>query len=205
MLEMLEAANHRWLEFFIARPDATDRALFFAMLIAQWTIIAVPGILVFLWILGSRQDRVAAVRAFATVLLALLLALFISSIYMHPRPFMDTGARNFLQHAPDSSFPSDHCTLLFAVGASLLIFRPVSAPYLWILPSILALAIGWARVYLGAHYPLDIIGAAIVAGAATLILANQFAGRTIARITSLGEYIYQWLLWLMPEKRNPER
>jgi undecaprenyl-diphosphatase len=69
-------------------------------------------------------------------------------------------------HAPDSSFPSDHVTVLASVGLTLLFggtFRLAAAVLM------LGLAIAWARVFVGVHFPLDMVGAVAVAGVAYVV------------------------------------
>jgi len=56
----------------------------------------------------------------------------------------------------DHSFPSGHAATSFAAATVLMFARPRLAP-LWLL---IAAAIGFSRVYVGVHYPLDIVGGA---------------------------------------------
>jgi undecaprenyl-diphosphatase len=58
----------------------------------------------------------------------------------------------------DASFPSGHAATSFAAAIVLTFYAPRWAP-LWIL---LAVAIGFSRVYVGVHYPLDILGGAVL-------------------------------------------
>lgn len=59
-----------------------------------------------------------------------LTAAFLSSLIVTPRPFMDSPAINCLDHIRDSSFPSDHATLLFAIAFAFWVHRPASLPSL---------------------------------------------------------------------------
>ena len=69
-------------------------------------------------------------------------------VYPEPKP---------LVHVPHSgSFPSGHATAAFAC-ATVLAWR---LPRLAVPAYVLAAAIAWSRVYVGVHWPLDVLGGA---------------------------------------------
>jgi undecaprenyl-diphosphatase len=73
-----------------------------------------------------------------------------STVYASPKP---------LVHAPHSgSFPSGHATVSFACATVLAFHAPRAAPAFFVL----AAAIAWSRVYVGVHYPLDVLGGAVL-------------------------------------------
>jgi undecaprenyl-diphosphatase len=187
---MFEGPDQLIFHFITAPPNLAGGALFVPLILAEWAIYIGPALLALLWVLGDEGDKRAAVGACLSAFLALAAAAAISRLFFHPRPFMDGLARNYLHQAPDSSFPSDHAALLFAVGISLLISPPESRPFLWILPMALACAVGWARVYLGAHYPLDIVGAALLGLVSAGLLATPPCSRARDALTSLGVCLY---------------
>jgi len=91
-----------------------------------------------------------------------------------PRPFIRYPSPHTLVHAPtDPSFPSGHTTVAFACAAVLASLKPRLAAPLFLL----AAAIGFSRVYVGVHYPLDIVGGAALglAIAAVLIALRRLA------------------------------
>ena len=65
-------------------------------------------------------------------------------------------------HAPDPSFPSDHAILVFAVTVVIATVSRRLALWLFLF-SIVVLA---ARVYVGVHYPADVLGGAALGAAA---------------------------------------
>jgi decaprenylphosphoryl-5-phosphoribose phosphatase len=71
-----------------------------------------------------------------------------SAVYAEPDP---------LVRAPhDHSFPSGHAATSFACATTLTFLAPRLAPAFFLL----AAAIAWSRVYVGVHYPLDVLGGA---------------------------------------------
>jgi undecaprenyl-diphosphatase len=75
------------------------------------------------------------------------------------RPWRRYAEPHPLGHVPkDPSFPSGHTTIAFAAATVLSYYRPRWAPAFFLL----AVAIGFSRIYDGVHYPLDVLGGAIL-------------------------------------------
>ena len=187
---MLENFNHSVFSAFAARSDLSGFALLGPYMLAEWAILAGPALLVLLWIFGDTADRRSAVGASLAGLVALAAASLISSLFFHPRPFMDGQARNYLHHVIDSSFPSDHATFLFALAFAMGFSPPRSAPRLWFAIAGLAIIVAWARVYLGAHYPLDMAGAALIGFVSAAPLVTPLGLKFRDAMTQFGEWLY---------------
>jgi len=187
---MIETFNRAVMAQAAAPPDLSGGALLVLLMLAEWAFLAGPATLVLLWVLGGREDRRAAVGAGMTALLALATAAIISALYFHPRPFMVGLAHNYLRHVPDSSFPSDHATLLFALGFALSIKPPTLMRRSGHVLLALACAVGWARVYLGAHFPFDIVGGALLGLFFAAILATWPVCVLRDGLVRIGEKLY---------------
>lgn len=129
--------------------------------LAEWSIWLIPLILTCGWLRGDELQRKLMLMAAASGLAGLMINQLIGLIWQHPRPFMIGLGHIFLVHAPDSSFPSDHLTLIWAVAFSLLLHERSRTA--GIILTLLGLPVAWARIYLGVHFPLDMAGAALVA------------------------------------------
>ncbi|OYU86457.1 MULTISPECIES: phosphatase PAP2 family protein [Bradyrhizobium] len=169
---MFEALTDRLFDAIAAASTLAGGSLTFAMLWAQSAVYLGPCPARPPLDFGAHAERRAAVDAGFSSLLALTTAVIVSSVWMHPRPFTVLPIRNYLNHTPDSSFPSDHGTLLFALGFALLISTSRPGRQFGSLAVVLGVSVGWARIFLGAHYPLDIVGAAVVAAIAVLVVAS---------------------------------
>jgi undecaprenyl-diphosphatase len=107
----------------------------------------------------------AATAALFSAGLALSVGKVLSILVTRPRPFVDhPEVHDFLHHAADSAFPSDHATAAFAIaGALSLRYRRWSVPLLGA-----AALLAFSRVLLGVHYPSDVIAGAALGLAAAI-------------------------------------
>ncbi|PEQ33988.1 undecaprenyl-diphosphatase [Bacillus cereus] len=116
-----------------------------------------------LWFNNGKKEN--AIRKQYTVLyttlsvsIALLVNVLIHAVYYHPRPFITHHVNQLVPHAADSSFVSDHSVLVFSI-AFVFILRGEKLKYIALIWAIL---VSVSRMYVGVHYPLDILGAAFL-------------------------------------------
>jgi undecaprenyl-diphosphatase len=142
-------------------------------------------VLLFLWI-GSRYRwiaRAAAVSAALSAGIALLIAHFVAQAVDRPRPFIAHPGtiHDFLSHAADASFPSDHATGAFAIAMAVFLWRRRWGAVLFVL----AIALSIGRVFLGVHYLSDVLAGAALGALVALVLSLPPLRRVIERITTL--------------------
>lgn len=127
---------------------------------AQYLIYALFALVFASWFVrgGSDQSRrLAAYTALGTAALSLLAIVVIQRFYDHPRPFVNrSGVVLLISHGADTSFPSDHATAAFAFAAGIAMYRLRYGLALMALAALIA----FARVYVGVHYPFDVLGGA---------------------------------------------
>jgi undecaprenyl-diphosphatase len=157
-------------------------------LAAEWLIMLVPLALVLLWMSGRDRLRMRALQAGLASVAALGANFILGHLWFHPRPFMAGLAENVLHHAPDSSFPSDHGTIMFTVA--LVLLADSSTRRAGAVVGVAALATAWARVYLGVHWPLDMVGAALMAALMARLVSTVRAGEGCAALLAL--LLPQW-------------
>lgn len=130
-----------------------------------------------------QERRSAVIWAAVACLIGYGINLLIEQFVFEPRPFITYHVHQLISHPADSSFPSDHTAWSFAVVGVLLfsllpflldarrrqsalgttahLARIRIALFLIALSIVIACIIGFARVYVGVHYPDDILGGAV--------------------------------------------
>jgi len=165
-MEAVETLNRTVFLALNATPATPHWLIVAGVTIANYAILLVPVLLVSLWLAGGDERRALAVHACLVGLLALGINQLIGMAWYHPRPFVAGTGHTFLAHAPDSSFPSDHATLLSAISLTFL-YGGKRLPGL--LAALVGVAVAWARVFVGVHWPLDMVGAVVVAALACML------------------------------------
>ena len=138
---------------------------FMMSIAAQYMPYIFIGLLFYLWFSDRKNEALYA--GYATTL-GVLTNQLIGLFYFHPRPFMDHLGTTLLSHKPDSSFPSDHTTFTLSIALMLITFKTTRA--IGIITTFLALWCGTARIYLGVHYPFDILGSIVVSILAVIVI-----------------------------------
>ena len=121
---------------------------------AQYLIYFVIASIFILAIKGGVKEK----KALLVIILSLIFAEIIIKIfhlfYVEPRPFVTYNLEPLIKHLPDASFPSEHTTAMATVAFSYYFYRSK-----WtLLFLILMVSVGFARIFVGVHYPLDIVG-----------------------------------------------
>ena len=131
--------------------------LFGLLLVAGW------------WVARGRRDArvmAAALWAVAGTAVAVLVAQPVNHAVAEARPWQSLPhILALIGHSRDFSFPSDHATMAGAVTAGLLIVNR----RLGITAAVAGLLMCFARVYVGAHYPQDVVAGFALGAAVALI------------------------------------
>lgn len=139
-----------------------------------------PGLGVTLW---AKQRRVG--RAILVSLAAgWVLTMFFQFLVMRPRP---EAVRLVLPMPGFPSYPSGHAVAVFGAATVLILaYRPHR--WRWAAP-VAAGSISLSRVYLGHHYPSDILGGAVLGAAVGAASYGALAAQRPGRAA------WRWMLW----------
>jgi undecaprenyl-diphosphatase len=190
-----------FLNHFAGTWPALDRLMIF---FAQDGPLVYAALFVAAWFVLPRQE---AVQRHALVMAALagVLALGVNYVFglfwFRARPFVVLPAHTFTQlipHAPDSSFPSDHAAASFAFTAASWGRTPRWISWVF---TVLAFAVMVARVFVGVHWPTDVLAA---------MLIGIFSGRTIIAwvsplfqpLTNVGLRIFRYGHYALKSETN---
>lgn len=149
---------------FVGRSSFLDAVgVFFA---EYFTYLLLLG-LVF-WIF-SRPTKKAGFSSFSIIFLSVLFSRGIITetirfFYKAVRPFNALGFEPLIGET-NPSFPSGHTALLMAIAFALFLINKKAG--IWF--GICGLIVGFARIYAGVHWPIDILGGIAVALVGTYI------------------------------------
>ena len=139
--------------------------------------------------LGGNTGRWAALAGLAALVLGFVSSEVLKSLVMQPRPFVSLPDVRLLISPPSSySFPSVNATYAFAAssGASLTARRLLGRLPIWVWGFLaLAVAVSYSRVYVGVHYPSDVLSGAIIGISIGWLVAS--IGFRFGKVRAFGE------------------
>ncbi|MDX1800623.1 MAG: phosphatase PAP2 family protein [Marinobacter sp.] len=186
----MESFNQTYFLMLNASAHPDHSLVLIAKLLAEGLVWLIPLTLIGNWLSGQPARRRIAVIGAVAGLAALSLNQLIGLFWQHPRPFMIGLGHTLMPHAPDSSFPSDHLTLIWSV--SLLFLAQAKTRVAGLLLTLMGIPVAWARIYLGVHFPLDMLGA-LLCGGLTAWAFHNVESPLATRLYRWAEQLYQLL------------
>lgn len=159
----------------------------------DWLGIFLAEYLAYLLILTAiflflrEKSRLRRIYFFALAALSVILARGIIAepirfFNYRPRPFLVLGFEPLISHSATGSFPSGHAAAFFALALVVYFF---DKQWGWRFLAA-ALLMGIARIFVGVHWPTDILAGALI-GAGSGVLIKKILPATIALRNKNGD------------------
>lgn len=163
-------ALDRWL-FFLINGSSTYHLDFVMPFVTQKFnfLGAIIAGAVFIMVFGKRRDRWGLVLLVIVVLSSDLASNLLKGVFARTRPCNAMEGVRMLSGCGSSySFPSGHATNIFAAMAFLTTRYRRYFPVFFAV----ALVVGYSRVYVGVHYPADVLAGALLGSALAVLYAG---------------------------------
>ncbi len=126
-----------------------------------------------LW--NNKKDRFWTSLALMASVLAVsaVITYFLKQYFERPRPlsvFGDENVNTFFEQVHRNSFPSGHTQAAFAACAFM--FMTVRKYWYWYV--ILAFGMGFERIYVGSHFPSDVLAGALIGTLSAYVMVKLF-------------------------------
>mgnify|MGYP001432945971 CR=1 FL=1 len=130
-------------------------------------LFVLPALVIGVYFFTRRWPAQKRMAVFAVPggLLTYGLGLLGNYLYYDPRPFVVGHFAPLVTHVPDNGFPSDHTLFAASLAAVGMYWNTWLGLGLWIIAIIIAIA----RVYVGLHHPIDVLGSAVMALVAVFV------------------------------------
>lgn len=136
-------------------------------------------------LLGSREIKLIGLEALSVLGISQIIVQGLKRTLSRERPYkILKQLHTFGINLRDYSFPSGHTTASFSIASTI----ALNMPRVSILVFIIAMIIGLSRIYLGVHYPTDVL-AGIILGIGSSIVVHYLLLGYIEQIGSfMGIY-----------------
>lgn len=161
-----------WIQEYIRNDFLTPIMTFITHLGEEgfiWIVLTV------LLLIPKKTRKVGAMSAVALIIMLLINNMFLKNLVARPRPYdVIPGLTPLVPKLDSFSFPSGHTASSFAAGS--VMFRKLPKKF-GVPILIFAIVMGLTRLYVGVHYPTDVLFAAfegVVIGYLAQALVNSF-------------------------------
>jgi undecaprenyl-diphosphatase len=140
-----------------ASPNAAVLAC--ALFFSKYVPYLLMGLYVLIFISGNEKTRFTLFAIGVIASVAAVISWLIGHYAYMPRPFVIPIGHTLLAHKDNASFPSNHMLFMTILATTFLLAH---SKKIGLVLAVLALAVGWSRIYLGLHFPQDIAGGALL-------------------------------------------
>ncbi|WP_045522615.1 undecaprenyl-diphosphatase [Neobacillus niacini] len=129
------------------------------VVIAEYMVIFLALAVLTFWFTRKHKNRIMVICGLITFAVAEIIGKVAGKIHSNHQPFAElSNVNKLIEKAIDNSFPSDHTILFFSFCVTFWLFRG-GRGFTWVL---LAFLVGISRIWVGVHYPADILVGAMI-------------------------------------------
>ena len=121
---------------------------------AQYVLIVLLG----LFYLLIKRQPCCSIQALCACATGVIINKVISLFAYRDRPFISHHVNQLIDHAANSSFPSDHATSALVITFTIWLHFKRSGR-MWV---VMGALIAFSRVWVGVHYPFDVLTGAVL-------------------------------------------
>ena len=164
------------------------------------SIVVLSLLCALLYLIGGKKGKKVALMGLMGLALTSMVVLIVKPLVAEPRPFLVLAHVNLLvKETGIYSFPSGHSSLIFTIATILGLnyeFKIFNKNIRLIYPTlIIAGLVGFSRIYLGVHYPLDVLAGAIIGISSGLIIMKIskyiFTNKTIEKVLLTDKELFK--------------
>lgn len=134
---------------------------------AKYAIYVLAIFMIYLWFTKPRMRR-ALIASVLIFIVAEILAKGLGLLIEHPQPFATLpNVYQLIEKKVGNSFPSDHTVLAFSICTTLFLGSRAKAKPLYL---VLAFLVGIGRIWVGVHYPVDVLVGALLGAVSAFLL-----------------------------------
>lgn len=156
-------------EFQVKLPTELDQ--FMIVITLYGREIFLPFVLILIFIFGGKNGRKTVIITGISILMLIPIVSITKDYIERPRPFVP-DLDTLMSADTNYSFPSGHSTLIVAGSiTTLILFK--GNKYTKILPIVLVIDAGlvcFSRIYVGVHYPFDVLGGFFLGSGISLLI-----------------------------------
>jgi len=148
-------------------------AIFFAK---YFEYVLLLSLFIFLAIGFKKYWKMVIESLVSAVLARLVIVNIIRLLWFRPRPFIDNAVNLLIEYPDKAAFPSGHAAFYFALSTIIFLYNKKIGILFYIGSSLIVIS----RVFIGIHWPTDILAGIIVGVLSALLIKKVSIGLSLA-------------------------
>ncbi|MGH0596305.1 undecaprenyl-diphosphatase [Bacillus mycoides] len=171
LISTLDYKVFQYINEHVKQNIFLDYIMIFFAEYAQYAFIL---LFIIFWFIKKSKSRIFVIQAILACCSAFALNRIIGLFFYRERPFVShMNINQLVEHTANTSFPSDHATSAFVIAITLYLYhKRLGAVFL-----LVAVLISFSRIWVGVHYPFDVLMGAILGSVIALITHCLFKAK----------------------------